>query len=592
MESPSVPSQNTGTTGSMKNREDRIDMIMHKVKNIREVLENPYMPVVANQADVQLILLGLNSVEDRNFNAHELEAFNVLIIAGEDAPESTTRWVNLANSRIKELVTLYQHHLELENAIPPPSLYARHSIWVDWQKKEDAILCFRPSGKQGLPLCVLDDVFREFQHQATAPLPLTDDAAQAMSAAYNLCHAMPDHFAKENDRSKAFDKCLKPIFPLKSWHAQVPIDPETERHEAKVDRTYELDGMILIIREDKLESGTGYDVYMQIARDYQLFVKKTNEDDPARVKQGAPVFLLCLLGPMLLICGGFHDTESTIVEPLAEPCLLFDDLLHNRQEVLARQLFALKTAVNALGDQRHADKKNVHLAGVPRVYTTYITEDGVEQRMTVLRPLESSPPRSLLFVAAENSPDEKLVKLVRKYGAKVHRLLAKSQFAPVLYGHSSLQGAPTAYVMELLRSPTNGKPGWVTLWEFFRSKEPVTRYSKAIETTLGEILGLMERANMVHGDLRPNNIMLEVHRVHDSYIPICSGEKANLRVIDFDWAGESGSVRYPLQRNQEIAWPGGPGDSITSQHDRDLVKAWWHKQFSLEFQSSDSDMVE
>ncbi|KIO27868.1 hypothetical protein M407DRAFT_243233, partial [Tulasnella calospora MUT 4182] len=81
--------------------------------------------------------------------------------------------------------------------------------------------------------------------------------------------------------------------------------------------------------------------------------------------------------------------------------------------------------------------------------------------------------------------------------------------------------------------------------------------------------------------------MLEVHRVHDGYIPVCSGEKANLRVVDFDWAGESGSVRYPLQRNQEIAWPGGPGERIMARHDRDLVKGWWHKQFSLEFQASD-----
>ncbi|KIO15394.1 hypothetical protein M407DRAFT_247244, partial [Tulasnella calospora MUT 4182] len=87
--------------------------------------------------------------------------------------------------------------------------------------------------------------------------------------------------------------------------------------------------------------------------------------------------------------------------------------------------------------------------------------------------------------------------------------------------------------------------------------------------------------------------MLEVHEVQDSYIPVSSGEqpRANLRVVDFDWAGESGSVCYPLQRNQEIAWPAGPGERIVVRHDRDLVKGWWHKQFSLEFQASDTDMV-
>lgn len=214
--------------------------------------------------------------------------------------ENTTS-INLANGDIQELAKLYRLQVELETTMPPPSSYAKHTVWVDWQTRADAILCFRPNDKKGIPLCVLDDVFREFQHQATAPLPATTDAAQAMSAAFDLCRTMPDNFAEETDRSKAFDKCLEPIFQRDLWRKQVPITPDEEVHGAVVDRIYALDGVILIIREDKVEPGTGHDVYMQLVRDYQLFVKESREQDPTFFERGAPVFLLCLLGKRCML---------------------------------------------------------------------------------------------------------------------------------------------------------------------------------------------------------------------------------------------------------------------------------------------------
>lgn len=209
---------------------------------------------------------------------------------------SASIWVNLANGNIEELANLFRRHLQVENAIPPPSSYAKHTVWVEWQEKANAILCFRPSGKQGLPLCVLDDVFGEFQHQATAPLPPTADAAQAMNAALNLCHTMPNYFAKEADRSDAFDKCLEPLFRLDLWHKQFPIRAKAEYRGGQVDRMYRQQGLVCILREDKVEAGTSDDPYMQVSRDYQLYVESVRDESPARVAQGVPVFLLSLLG--------------------------------------------------------------------------------------------------------------------------------------------------------------------------------------------------------------------------------------------------------------------------------------------------------
>lgn len=224
---------------------------------------------------------------------------------------------------------------------------------------------------------------------------------------------------------------------------------------------------------------------------------------------------------------------------------------------------------------------------MPRVYTTYKTEDNREQGLTFSHPLARNRPRSLLFVTTEDPlvpSAEKLVKLAGKYGDGVHRLLAKSQFAPVLYGQRALEGAPTAYIMEFLNPPTLENSGWVTLFEFFRLNDSATRYSQAIRNTLGRILAVMEEARVVHGDLRPNNLMLEVDC---DYTPVSLGEEqgVNLRVVDFDWAGESGHVYYPLNRNEGVAsWPEAPGRPIIVGHDRALVKDWWFEQFYLLFE--------
>ncbi|KAG8938310.1 hypothetical protein FRC03_007423 [Tulasnella sp. 419] len=88
----------------------------------------------------------------------------------------------------------------------------------------------------------------------------------------------------------------------------------------------------------------------------------------------------------------------------------------------------------------------------------------------------------------------------------------------------------------------------------------------------------MEREDVVHGDLRANNLMLEVNADGQP----CSGEDRTVRMklVDFDWGGRSGEVKYPLERNKNIAWPAGIGEQIVVAHDRQLVQTWFDKLFA------------
>ena len=172
-----------------------------------------------------------------------------------------------------------------------------------------------------------------------------------------------------------------------------------------------------------------------------------------------------------------------------------------------------------------------------------------------------------LLLATLNSPSDSnqpvVVKLVScSYSQQVHEHLAVKGLAPKLYGYAKVDGAPTAYVMEYL-DPSE----WETLHRFMNASSTVlsrTELRKALE----DIVRALKSKNYVHGDLRPNNIM-----IHKDL----SKQPLDLMVIDYDWAGEASKVYYPAERNPEIAgikWPGKAGGKIEGDHDWKLILSW------------------
>lgn len=65
----------------------------------------------------------------------------------------------------------------------------------------------------------------------------------------------------------------------------------------------------------------------------------------------------------------------------------------------------------------------------------------------------------------------------------------------------------------------------------------------------------------MHGDVRDTNIMLSP-----------DGE---IMLVDFDWAGKAGEIRYPMNVNREDIWrPDGAvdGNLILADHDIAMLK--------------------
>jgi len=101
-----------------------------------------------------------------------------------------------------------------------------------------------------------------------------------------------------------------------------------------------------------------------------------------------------------------------------------------------------------------------------------------------------------------------------------------------------VEGASTAYVMKYLDPCT-----WQTLYQFLKSDVTAIDHTQ-LQEALDGIIEMLESHNYVHSDLRSNNIMIQTNVIDKS---------VDLRVIDFDWAGEARQVYYPVERNREIS---------------------------------------
>ena len=206
--------------------------------------------------------------------------------------------MNSLNECFEKFIRLVR---QLQNDLPVPSDFARHTVWPEAQK-DTPILCLRPPNARGLPLTTLHDIFLCFQHEISRPLPTTETVAVQI-ADWELCSRMGGAFEDETSRGEVFDECVSGV--LKKGVVERYLRPTPFGRYGKVDRCIEEANIPIALREDKLELGHGgSDPYMQIARCYDLVVevltvgstKDSNLNASNFLTHGAPCFLICLIG--------------------------------------------------------------------------------------------------------------------------------------------------------------------------------------------------------------------------------------------------------------------------------------------------------
>ncbi|KAI0276001.1 hypothetical protein BC826DRAFT_928480 [Russula brevipes] len=164
-----------------------------------------------------------------------------------------------------------------------------------------------------------------------------------------------------------------------------------------------------------------------------------------------------------------------------------------------------------------------------------------------------------LFTGTTDDRKRVVVKFTATYNEEVHKLLAGEGLAPKLYSCSWVIGNLFMVVMERL----NGTP----LASLGRKAHQLAYQD------IKNALDVLKMNNFVHGDLRAVNVIIVKDQGRD-----------HARLIDFDWAGESGRARYPLTINKASLskeWHGDvkAGGLMETKHDAHALKVVLREKF-------------
>ena len=339
------------------------------------------------------------------------------------------------------------------------------------------------------------------------------------------------------------------------------------------------DMFLCLLKEDKNEFGDGHSdpstqaglsaarswVQHKVRDFYFLFIRKAHSSIPQydafRKGTGCPTFLVANAGPWLAVLG-FAFTDCVIVQRLTDFMWVGIDSAKSRSHVnrVARTFYALRTSVDKL--KFYYDNHTIDSARpAPTRYfpsiTTYPAKDGCVQ-FKYLGYLENGFDCVTLRAQTYTEPAQDIVvKFVERYSERAHRTLAEAGLAPQLLYHGPLNFDSSQPSYDSL---------YMVVMEYIDGHTLVSAKSKmdkdmikAVQLRLKDALKLLHDKDLVFGDLRPPNVMIT--------------KESEVKLIDFDWAGEAEQVEYPHMLSSAVPWPKGVQtlDPIKKEHDLEML---------------------
>lgn len=477
------------------------------------------------------------------------------------------------------------------DAGPSPSNFAGPK-WGTYCK-EAASLRNGFQKERGPPLVAIHFVFPLFKRLIYTPVPKEHiDYDKINIAAARLCTRMSQAYNSEDGRMEAWDECLVDLRKNERWTTKQQMRSSQALVTWEADTVKWFHGVpvgVVELKNDFVQQAA--DAYHQCTRDAQLFIQRaeaecrSNEEkhNKAWLGQGAPMLLLAMTGYLVCAAGAVRVGEQVVVEILSPGFYMLRDGINDdcKVDALASLLYAVSETCRAIerSIQSHVTNETPH--AFPFIYnnaTIKVDGSSTTLRVTGLKDwrhfvgcLDGCTPTRPVFV--------KLTKGQNNYGVQVHQLLARHDLAPRYYGNLHTDHVPTAHVMELL-DPAE----WITVtdlrsrWmpssldktEMERRKEQWEEFIEGLKSKMEIVYQHLEHAGFVHGDLRPNNIVVRA-RGGDAVLP--SAHQLEIQILDFDWSGRAGEVCYPHDRNPNIAeWEGYAGGPIEKDHDKKVFE--------------------
>ncbi|KAG1731694.1 hypothetical protein EDB19DRAFT_2007418 [Suillus lakei] len=392
-----------------------------------------------------------------------------------------------------------------------------------------------PSAAHTIPTTLLHPIFGEFMDDCQNHTPTPDDHKLVMA----LSAAMSGFFKDEDERTG--------VIPGTSINYTA--------YNTDGDMQYK--GFRYAIAEVENEIGsTKAEPHMQVL---SYYIHSTTPFVKAKPAFRFPCIAITLFGPHIDFSAAIWSTRPNMQVISTALPLFYHNTDTNMRVMVARHIGALKKALQSLlkcyenmssnttSSSRFLDSEFPDPA-FPYPYSFTCIETSSKCHFTYGHQLD---PTKLLFSVKTTDNKPLCIKFTRQYSKEVHQLCASNGFAPALHGFELLPGGWYMIVMEMITED------YCCLGDL---SAPYPHHA-----ALAERLESLHQQGYVHGDIRDTNIM--VKRTCDP----------GFKLIDFDWSGEIGRVRYPMNvyRGDRLWRPDGAkdGELIMAEHDIEMLHA-------------------
>ncbi|KAF9231060.1 hypothetical protein BU15DRAFT_56606, partial [Melanogaster broomeanus] len=417
----------------------------------------------------------------------------------------------------------------------------------------------KPADTNGPPIQLFNPAFAYFSSKAFDPA--YDVPLDFTCRVRNLMTGFSAIHRNEEDRAIRLKPLLEEVLDRPLTIAQ---NRDKTIPDAMVLSSYKHFQIYLIVSEEKNEFGDGgSDPSVQASFSF-LRVFRQEETKALRMRCCCPTFLIAHAGPWLAVLGGIITSEC-IVQRLTDFIWIPIHSAHDDHQYLriGRVLYTLKESISRLEEWYKTTIETVkpylhspHPPSHPRFFPSpdaYLRGD-VRVKFQYSKPLQphTSCVTYLARTVEANNSINIVVKFVTKYGADAHREMAAAGFAPnLLYcGPIEVDGDTPSYgdLQMVVMEYVDGL--------MLHSAKKLKQIPAGFQSTLGQMIECLHHKGFVFGDLRDPNVMI-------------TQEGNKVQLIDFDWAGKEGEVRYPVSISNSVTWAKGVGalELIRKEHD-------------------------
>jgi len=419
-----------------------------------------------------------------------------------------------------------------------------------------------PPTPNPIPLELLHPIFAEFIVNAKEHEPTPADNALVRE----LCMEMTLDSDSEAEKCSKFRRILSDHYKLTLYAAEIgPTQYRTDGH-------LQVGPYMAVVCEGKLWNGKGNPQVQGALYWLKSIRENMKEKDPLDLLPCIIIHFIgaCLLQtlyPCLLFIGpqiGFSGsvlTDCAQLQTLTNPFYLNASFYDEEAAIqTARAFGAFKIAVDKLCQHYQAlgraqpkpptPERSLRLA-FP--YPDSWTVGGEKFTLTYrFRRYEDK----LIFHATTTEGDARFVKFTRRYSKEAHDACAEAGVAPKLHGFLPLPAGWYMVVMEYFAPET------------YSVLEASDSDDASLVAGIHAVVQRMHDLGYVHGDVRQVNMMKRLQRTGEWGV-------GSLFLIDFDWAGLVGRVRYPRNLNKKSVIrhaDAEDGALIEQTHDRFMIE--------------------